>query len=192
MKKSFGAKTLIYPAPVWLIGTYDKKGDPDAATVAWAGICGSDPPAVAISLRKSRYSYENILYRKAFTVNVPSAGQVVIADYCGLVSGRKVDKFATAKINAVRSEKVDASYIDECPMVAECKLVAHVEVGIHVHLIGEICDVKVDESLIAEDHLPDIMRIQPLIYAPERRSYHTVGPCLAEAFSSGKKILNDH
>lgn len=72
------------------------------------------------------------------------------------------------------------------------KLIAHVEVGIHVHLIGKICDAKVDESLIAEDHLPDIMRIKPLIYAPERRSYRTMGPCLAEAFSSGKKILNDH
>ena len=147
---------------------------------------------MAISLRKSRYSYENILHRKAFTVNIPCADQVVIADYCGLVSGRKADKFAAAKITAVRSEKVDAPYIDECPMVVECKLIAHVEVGIHVHLIGKICDAKVDESLIAEDHLPDIMRIKPLIYAPERRSNHTVGPCLAEAFSSGKKILNDH
>ncbi len=192
MKKSFGAKTLIYPTPVWLVGTYDKKGNPDAATVAWAGICSSDPPAVAISLRKSRYSYENILYRKAFTINVPSADQVVIADYCGLISGKIMDKFAPAKITAVRSEKVDAPYIDEFPMVVECKLIEQVEVGIHVHLIGEICDVKVEESLIAEDHLPDIMKIQPLIYAPEKRSYHTVGPCLAEAFSSGKKILNDH
>lgn len=143
---------------------------------------------MAISLRKSRYSYENILHRKAFTVNIPCADQVVIADYCGLVSGRKADKFAAAKITAVRSEKVDAPYIDECPMVVECKLIAHVEVGIHVHLIGKICDAKVDESLIAEDHLPDIMRIKPLIYAPERRSYHTMGPCLAEAFSSGKKF----
>ena len=112
MKKSFGARTLIYPTPVWLIGTYDKKGNPDAATVAWAGICSSDPPAVAISLRKSRYSYENILYRKAFTINVPSAHQIVSADCCGLVSGKKTDKFAAAKITAIRCEKVDAPYIN--------------------------------------------------------------------------------
>lgn len=74
---------------------------------------------MAISLRKSRYSYENILHRKDFTVNVPCSDQVVIADYCDLVSGRKTDKFAAARITAVRSEKVDAPYIDGCLMVVE-------------------------------------------------------------------------
>ena len=81
MKKSFGGLPLVYTTPVWVIGTYDKEGRPNAATVAWGGMCSSQPPALAISLRKSRYSYENILERKAFTVNVPSADQVAIADY---------------------------------------------------------------------------------------------------------------
>ena len=117
MKKSFGAKTLIYPTPVWLIGTYDQNGNPDAATVAWGGVCGSQPPAVAISLRKSRYTYENIMERKAFTINVPSATQIVMTDYCGIVSGRNNDKFQVAKITAVKSDKVDAPYIKEFPMI---------------------------------------------------------------------------
>jgi len=116
IKKSFDAKTLIYPAPVWLIGTYDQQGKSDAATVAWGGVCSSQPPAVAISLRKSRYTYENIMRRKAFTINVPSAEQVMGADYCGIVSGRNTDKFAAAKITAVKSEKVDAPYIKDCRM----------------------------------------------------------------------------
>jgi flavin reductase (DIM6/NTAB) family NADH-FMN oxidoreductase RutF len=191
MKKSFGAKTLIYPTPVWLIGTYDNKGNPDAATVAWGGVCSSQPPAVAISLRKSRYTYDNIMERKALTINVPSANQVVMADYCGIASGRNTDKFQAAKITAVKSDKVDAPYIKECPMIMECKLLEHVETGIHTHFIGEIMDVKVDEAMLGEDGLPDIMKVQPIIYAPESRTYHSMGKYLGEAFSVGKKIIND-
>ena len=89
MKKSFGAKTLIYPTPVWLIGTYDKNGKPNAATIAWGGICSSKPPCAAVSLRAATYTHGNIMERKAFTINVPSAAQVEIADYCGIVSGKK-------------------------------------------------------------------------------------------------------
>jgi flavin reductase (DIM6/NTAB) family NADH-FMN oxidoreductase RutF len=188
MKKSFGSKTLIYPVPVWLIGTYNKSRQPNIATVAWGGICSSDPPAVSISIRKTRYTYENIVERKAFTVNVCSAAQVEIVDFCGIVSGRNIDKFKKSKLTALKSETVDAPYIKECPMIAECKLIEQVEVGIHVHFIGEICDVKVDESMLDEEGLPDILKIQPIIYAPEKRSYHTVGEYLGEAFSMGNKL----
>jgi len=72
MKKSFGAKTLVYPTPVWIIGTYDKVGKPNAMTIAWGGICSSTPPCVAVSIRKATYTHGNIIERKAFTVNVLS------------------------------------------------------------------------------------------------------------------------
>lgn len=188
MKKSFGALTLVYPTPVWVIGTYDKTGKPNAATVAWGGVCSSDPPALAISLRKSRYTYDNIMERNAFTVNVPNAAQVGIADYCGIVSGRNVDKYAAAKITAVKSEIVDAPYIKEFPMIIECKLIGQSEVGIHTHFIGEIMDVKVDESVLNDDGLPDILKVDPVIYAPENRAYHRIGNYLGKAFSIGKDL----
>lgn len=188
MKKSFGAKTLVYPTPIWVIGTYDKKGTPDAATVAWGGVCSSQPPAVAISLRQSRYTYENIMERRAFTINVPSAGQVVEADYCGMVSGRDTDKFTEAKLTAVQGENVDAPYIKEFPMVIECKLLNHEATGVHTHIIGEIVDVKVDECMLREDGLPDFLKINPILYAPEIQSYFEVGNYLGKAFSIGKKI----
>ncbi|PKN20821.1 MAG: flavoredoxin [Deltaproteobacteria bacterium HGW-Deltaproteobacteria-6] len=188
MKKSFGALTLVYPTPVWVIGTYDKEGKPDAATVAWGGVCSSKPPAVAISLRKSRYTYENIIDRQAFTVNIPSSAQVMIADYCGIVSGRSVDKFAAAKINAVKSDKVDAPYIQEFPMIVECKLIGQTDVGIHTHFIGEILDVKVDESMLGDGGLPDILKIDPVVYVPEKRDYHGIGKYLGKAFDAGKKL----
>jgi flavin reductase (DIM6/NTAB) family NADH-FMN oxidoreductase RutF len=69
MKKSIGPKTLVYPTPVFVVGTYDKAGKPNVMTAAWGGICCSKPPCVAVSLRKPRYSYDNIVERKAFTVS---------------------------------------------------------------------------------------------------------------------------
>jgi len=188
MKKSFGALALVYPTPVWVIGTYDKEGKPNAATVAWGGICSSQPPAVSISLRKSRYTYDNIMERQAFTINVPTSTQVVIADYCGMVSGRSADKFLAAGITAVKSDRVDAPYIKEFPMVIECKLIGQSEIGVHMHLIGEILDVKVDESVLTEDGMPDILKIEPVIYAPENQAYHSVGKYLGKAFAMGKDL----
>ena len=188
MKKSFGSKTLIYPTPVWVVAAYDKSGKPNAATVAWGGVCSSKPASVAISLRKSRYTYENIIERKAFTINVPSAAQVKIADYCGIVSGRNEDKFARAGITAVKGDFVDAPYIKEFPMVLECKLSAVTDVGIHTHLIGEILDVKVEDNILDKDGLPDINKIDPIIYAPEIQGYYGVGEFLGRAFAIGKEI----
>jgi flavin reductase (DIM6/NTAB) family NADH-FMN oxidoreductase RutF len=188
MKKSFGALTLVYPTPVWVIGTYDKDGKPNAATVAWGGVCSSQPPAVAISLRKSRYTYDNIIKHKAFTINVPSADQMKIADCCGIASGRNADKFIVARITAEKAEKVNAPYIKEFPMVIECKLIGETEIGIHTHFIGEIMDVKVDESVLGADGLPDILKVNPVIYTPENRDYHAVGRYLGKAFAMGKDL----
>ncbi|KQC05987.1 MAG: flavoredoxin [Smithella sp. SDB] len=186
MKKSFGAKTLVYPTPVWLVGTYDKNGKPNAATIAWGGVCSSKPPCVAISLRETTYTHGNIMERKAFTINIPSSAQVEIADYCGVASGKNVDKFAAAKITAIKSEIVDAPFIQEFPMILECKLSNFIGIGIHTHFIGEILNVKIDESVLGEDELPDILKINPVIYVPEIKSYYAAGKYLGKAFSMGK------
>src|SRR5512137_788409 len=113
MTKSLGAKTLIYPAPVLVVGTYDKAGKPNAMTASWGGICCSQPPCVTVSLRKATYTYGNILARKAFTISIPSEAHAKQVDYLGLVSGRNADKFAAAKLTPVPSTVVDAPYIEE-------------------------------------------------------------------------------
>jgi flavin reductase (DIM6/NTAB) family NADH-FMN oxidoreductase RutF len=84
MKRSLGAKTLIYPTPTWIVGSYDKQGKPNGMTAAWGGICCSDPPCVAVSLRKATYSYGSLVNRQAFTISVPSQSQVKVADYFDL------------------------------------------------------------------------------------------------------------
>ncbi|MEK6635386.1 MAG: flavin reductase, partial [Planctomycetota bacterium] len=72
MKKSLGAKAIVYPTPVLIVGTYDNAGKPNVMNVAWGGICCSSPPSVAVSVRKATYTYGNIVERKAFTINIPS------------------------------------------------------------------------------------------------------------------------
>lgn len=84
MKKSFGAKTLVFPTPVWVVGTYDRVGKPNVMTAAWGGVCCSSPPCVAVSLRKATCTYGNIVERKAFTISVPSEAYAREADYIGV------------------------------------------------------------------------------------------------------------
>jgi flavin reductase (DIM6/NTAB) family NADH-FMN oxidoreductase RutF len=188
MKKSFGAKTLVLPTPVWVVGSYDRQGKPNVMAVAWGGICCSIPPCVAVSLRKATYSYGNIVERKAFTVNVPSEAHAREADYVGTASGRNADKFAATGLTPVKSGLVDAPYVAEFPLVLECRLLRAVEIGLHTQFIGEILDVKADESVLDEKGLPDIEKVKPMVYSPEAGKYHGIGNGLGKAYSIGKTI----
>jgi flavin reductase (DIM6/NTAB) family NADH-FMN oxidoreductase RutF len=186
MKKSLGAKTLVYPTPVFVVGTYDKAGKPNAMTASWGGICCSQPPCVAVSLRKATATYAHIIERRAFTISIPSQQQVKQADYFGLVSGRTVDKFAATGLTPVRSNLADAPYIQEFPMVLECKLAQSFELGLHTQFVGYILDVKVDETALSADGMADIKKIQPLVFAPDTQSYYGIGEFVGKAFSIGK------
>ncbi len=187
IKRSLGAKTIIYPTPVLIVGTYDKSGKPNVMTAAWAGICCSVPPCIGVSLRKATYTYGNIIDRNAFTVNVPSEDQVKNADYFGIYSGRDVDKLSHARFTSIKSELVDAPYVKECPVVLECRLLSAVEIGLHTQFIGEIMDVKAEENVLDEDGLPMIDKVKPIIFAPERRDYYGIGEFLGKAFAIGRK-----
>jgi len=188
MKKSLGAKGLLYPTPVLVVGTYDKAGRANAMTVAWGGIVCSQPPCVGISLRKATYTYENIVERKAFTVCISSEKYVKEVDYFGVASGKKVDKFAATGLTPVRSNCVDAPYIEEFPFVLECGLLHTIEIGFHTQFIGEIKDVKAEESIVDEKGLVNVEKFQPMVYTPEIRKYYGIGRFLGHAFSMGKEI----
>jgi len=188
MKKSVGAKTILYPTPVLIVGTYDDAGKANGMAAAWGGICCSRPPCIYVSLRKATYSYGNIVARKAFTVSVPSQEHIAEADYFGMASGRNVDKFAETGLTPVRIELVDAPYVAEFPLVLECKLLHTLEIGLHTEFVGEVLDVKADERVLDDEGAPDIARIQPLIFAPGNRAYFGVGEFLGDAFSIGRRI----
>jgi len=188
MKESLGPKTIVFPTPVFVVGTYDKEGRPNVSTVAWGGICCSRPPCVTVSLRKATYTYWNIFEREAFTVNIPSEAHLRLADYFGMASGKTEDKLSTAGLKPVKSELVDAPYIDEFLLVLECKLIHSFEIGLHTQFIGEILDVKADTSVCDEKGIPDIEKVKAVVFAPESRKYYAIGKYLGDAYSIGKVL----
>ena len=188
MKKSLGARTVLLPAPVLVVGTYDGGGRPNVMTVAWGGMCCSKPPCVDIALRKATYTYQSILERKAFTVHVTPEKYLTEADYFGIASGRDVDKFAVTGLTPVRSDVVDAPFIKEFPFFLECRLVNSTDLGLHTQFIGEILDVKIDEDMLDDAMKPSIEKIRPVVLTPEIREYYGFGEKLGNAFVIGKKL----
>jgi flavin reductase (DIM6/NTAB) family NADH-FMN oxidoreductase RutF len=191
MMKSIGAKTHLFPTPVLMVGTYDETGKPNLMIAAWGGICCSQPPCVAVSLRKATYSYNAIVGRKAFTVGIAGESIMKEVDYCGITSGRDVDKFADTCLTPVRSMSVDAPYPEECSVVLECRLLHTVEIGLHTQFIGEIIDVRAHENVFGEDGQLDIMKIQPLVYDTSHKGYHGVTTCIGRAFTVGTVFKNE-
>lgn len=191
LKRSLGAINFADPLPIWLVATYDENGRPNMMTAGAGAICNMRPPCLMISLRKATYTYGTILERKAFTVNIPSEGYWKEADYAGMVSGRKTDKFSDTGFTAVRSELVDAPLIQECPVNIECRLLDKMKLPSHMMFIGEVLDVKVEESVFDGDRGPDVRRIKPIIFSPrwswKSSGYYSVGTRIGDAYSQKKK-----
>ncbi|MDR2457411.1 MAG: flavin reductase family protein [Clostridiales Family XIII bacterium] len=190
MKKSVGAKELIFPNPVFVVGTYDEHDMANAATFAWAGIASSGPKAVSVAVRPSRYTYENLILKKAFTVNLPSAEHASEADYFGIVSGRDEDKFARTGLTPIKGDFVDAPLIEEFPYNMECVVSKVIELGAHILFIGEIKDIKVSENLIDENGHLTFMKAGILAYDNADMVYRTSGKIVAKGFSAGKKFFD--
>jgi len=188
MKKSLGAKTIVYPTPVFIVGTYDENKEPDVMAAAWGGISCSNPPCVSISLQKHRYTLKNINERGAFTISIPSEEFVEEADYFGIVSGKDANKFEKTGLTPVKSDLVDAPYVGEFPLILECKAINSLDLGMHVQITGEILDVKLDEDSAADNGKPDIVKIKPFTYDPAAMSYRGIGEKLGNAFNIGRKF----
>jgi flavin reductase (DIM6/NTAB) family NADH-FMN oxidoreductase RutF len=127
------------------------------------------------------------MQRKAYTVSIPSVALAKEADYAGIASGKDVDKFAETKLTPVRSDLVDAPYVQECPIVIECRLIHTLEIGLHTQFVGEIIDVKADEAVLNEKERIDILKVMPFIYDTGQMAYYAIGDRIGKAFSIGKR-----
>ena len=175
---NYGAKPIMLPQPVLIIGTYDENGVPNAMNAAW-GIT-TDFNEITISLSEHKTT-DNFKKTKAFTVSMATEEFVVACDYVGIESGRKVpDKFAKAGFHATKSEFVNAPLIDELPMALECK-VNSFEDGI---LIGEIVNVSADESVVTDGQV-DLKKLKPIAFDPCNNAYVALGDKVGNAFKDG-------
>jgi flavin reductase (DIM6/NTAB) family NADH-FMN oxidoreductase RutF len=188
LKKNIGAALGIYPTPIVVVGTYDKNDKPNIATLAWAGICCSEPPSVQISIRKSRHTHGAIVERKVFSVNVPSTKYLAETDYVGIVSGKNVDKFQVAKLTPLRGESLDVPLVAEFPVSMECRLTHTVELGSHDLFVGEIVACWITEEAL-QDGKVDPKKIDPLAFAPGGGGYFGLSDLLGSGFSVGKKLM---
>jgi flavin reductase (DIM6/NTAB) family NADH-FMN oxidoreductase RutF len=191
MKRSLGVKPISFPLPAYLVGSYDHEGRPNIMMAAWGGICNSEPPCLAVSVRQGRWTYAAIMERRAFTVSIPPARLTAEADFTGLVSGRDTDKFGRAGLTPVRSELVDAPYVDECPVVIELTLFKTVELGSHVQFIGKIVDVKATSDCIGEGGILDIDLVDPILFDTAKKNYHAIGAVTGKAWSVGKAFVKN-
>ena len=185
MRKNFGPKPLCYPQPVFIIGTYDENGNPDAMNAAWGGISEENEVSICISAdHKTTY---NLLDRKAFTVSMATADTVIPCDYVGIVSGNKVpDKFAKAGFHATKSEFVDAPLIDELPMAMECQLISYDPET--CRLVGRIVNVSADESVLNEKGKVDPAKLRPITFDPMNNAYLVLGEKVGNAFKDGMQL----
>lgn len=188
MKKSVGAKTILYPTPALLVGTYDETDKPNVMTAAWGGICNSQPPCVYVSLRKATYSHHCILAQGGYTVNILPEAYVRQVDYCGIASGRDTNKFEVTGLTPLPAERVHAPYVAEAAVVLECRLVQALELGLHTQFIGEVLDVKAEEGVLDSQGRIDIAKVRPIIFAPDTRTYYGLGEFLGPAFSIGRGL----
>lgn len=177
----FGAKPLIFPMPVLIIGTYDKDGMPNAMNAAWGMI--SDSQEISISLSEHKTT-DNLAATGAFTVSIATEDTVIPCDYVGIESAKRVpDKFEKAGFHATKSSKVNAPLIDELPMALECK-VKSFDNGI---LVGEIVNVTADESVLTDGKI-DPRKLKPIAYDPMNHTYVALGEVVGKAFSDGHQL----
>jgi len=184
MRKNFGAKPHLYPQAVFIIASYDENGIPNAMNAAWGGVADTDKIFMCIGTHKTT---DNILARKAFTVSMGTADQMVACDYVGIVSGNsEPKKMEKAGFHTVKSEFVDAPLITELPMALECRLISYdAETG---YLFGEVVNVSAEESILGSDGKIDIAKLRPIIFDGVHASYHVIGEKVGNAFADGKKL----
>ena len=172
-RTDFKPGNMLYPVPAVMVSCQRKGEKPNIITVAWAGTICSDPVMLSISVRKERYSHSIIKETKEFVVNLTTKDTCFATDYCGVKSGRDVDKFKEMKLTPQAASKVSAPLIDECPVNIECRVVDIKELGSHDMFIAEVVAVHADEAYMDERGKFDLAKAEPIAYS--HGEYYTLG-----------------
>lgn len=184
-KMKIGAKTFLYPMPLVLVGA-NVQGKPNYITVAYCGIVHHLPAMLSIALGKSHYSNAGIKKNSTFSVNIPSEDMAVITDYCGLYSGKSIDK--SELFTTFYGTLKNAPMIKECPLNLECKVIEILDYnGTNEIFIGEIVETYTEDTFLT-DGLPDIHKLKPIVFSMHDNNYWKVGEHLGTAWTIGKSF----
>ena len=149
-KQTWKAGNMLYPVPAVMVSCQKEGEKPNIITVAWAGTVCTSPAMVSISVRPERYSYDIIKESREFVINLVTKELVYATDYCGVRSGRDVDKFKEMNLTPYESVYVNAPSIKESPVNIECKVNEIKELGSHSMFIADVVGVTVDENYLDE------------------------------------------
>ena len=150
-KREFKGSVLLNPVPVVMITCRNKEGKENVFTVAWTGSICTKPPMLSISIRPERLSYEYIKETMEFTVNMPHRKQTRETDFCGVRSGRQLDKIKECGFTMVEGKDVNVPFIKECPVNIECKVKQIIPLGTHDIFLAEVVGSHVNENLMDEN-----------------------------------------
>ena len=185
MKINLGKKTILYPMPVLMVGTYDKEGKPDLMAAAWGGIFNEG--MVNLCLDKGHKTVDNLKERKAFTVAIADEAHVAGCDYVGVVSAHEEpDKVIKVGFIATKSVNVDAPVIENLPLTLECELVSYDDST--EQAVGKIINVLADESILTDGKV-DPTKLNAITYDPENHTYIKLGQVVGKAFSDGSRMI---
>jgi len=175
-KQVWKPSTMLNPVPVVMVSCADKEGKPNIITLAWAGTINSDPPMVSISVRKSRYSHELISETGNFVINLPNRKLTFATDYCGVKSGRDMNKFEAMNLTPEKASIVSSPIIKECPVNMECVVKQVIELGSHDMFLAEVVATNVEESLLDQNGKLDLNKADLICYS--HGEYYPLGKSL--------------
>lgn len=164
-KETWKPGNMLYPLPVVMVSVADKAGNHNIITIAWAGTICSNPPMVSISVRPERHSYKMLKETGEFVINLTTKDLVYATDYCGVKSGRDVDKFGEMNLTALPGEKVKAPLIAESPVNLECKVTEVIPLGSHDMFLAEVVAVHVDDKYMDEKGKFHLEQAEPIVYS---------------------------
>lgn len=156
---------MLYPLPVVMVSVTDGEGNDNIITVAWTGTVCSDPPMLSVSVRPERHSYSMLKQTGEFVVNLVTKNLVYATDYCGVKSGREVDKFREMKLTKLPASQVKAPLIGESPVNLECRVTRVIPLGTHDMFLAEIVAVHADREYMDEKGKFHLEQAEPVVYS---------------------------
>ena len=165
MKQTWKPGNMLYPLPAVMVSVTDGKENDNIITVAWAGTVCTNPPMVSISVRPTRYSYDMIRNTGEFVINLTTENLAYATDYCGVRSGRDVDKFKELKLTKEKADYVQAPMIGESPVSIECKVREVKELGSHHMFLADVVAVHADETYMDKNNKFQLNQSHPLVYS---------------------------